>query len=185
MDSKILIAIVICLLCSSSAGFMVFKSTHNAPTTTEGPSSVAMEAPVIPQQPIVVTLPPPPPPTTSPPITTSPPARNTDVMVYAPGMPYVMYPPGYWGPRYQVPPVPRYPEMWWPERPKPIQPGGSFPELVGKDKDDAISYVMSTYPNMTVAAVRYGAPTPTDYRTDRFVLVYDAYTRKVVSAVIG
>jgi hypothetical protein len=56
---------------------------------------------------------------------------------------------------------------------------------MGKDKDDATAYVMSTYPNMHVAVVRYGAPMPTDYRTDRFVLVYDAYTRKVVGAAIG
>jgi hypothetical protein len=56
---------------------------------------------------------------------------------------------------------------------------------MGRDKDDATAYIMSTYPNMHVAVVRYGAAMPTDYRTDRFIIVYDAYTRKVVGAQIG
>lgn len=124
------------------------------------------------------------PPTTAAPVTSQPP-RNLDVMIYAPGNPYWVYPPGYYGPRYPVPPLPRYPQAWWPSRPRPIQPGGSFPELIGRDKDDAVAYVMSTYPNMTVSVVRYGAAMPSDYRPDRFTLVYDVYTRKVVGASIG
>jgi hypothetical protein len=56
---------------------------------------------------------------------------------------------------------------------------------MGKDKDDATAYIMSTYPNMHVAVVRYGAAMPSDARTDRFIIVYDAYTRKVVGAQIG
>lgn len=181
MNWKIVLIILVSLLCATSAGLMLYRSTQQPKKTDDDFVSMPSAAEV----PVVMATDPPtssPPP---PPVTTSPPARNTDVMIYAPGNPYVMFPGGYWGPRYRVPPVPAYPQPWWPPAPRPIQPGGSFPELMGRDKDDAIAYVLSTYPNMTTVAVRYGAPLPTDYRTDRFVLVYDAYTRKIVGASIG
>ena len=135
-------------------------------------------------EPVMLASPPAPVPTPMPTPTSQPP-RSTDIMIYSPGSPYVMYPPGYYGPRYPIPPTPQYPAAWWPNRPRPIQPGGSWPELMNRDKDDAVAYIMSTYPNMTVAAVRYGAAMPSDARQDRFVVVYDAWTRKVVGAQIG
>ena len=185
MNWKFLLVILVCLLCASSVGFVVFRSSSQKSDDDLLMADEITMTPVSETSPVVIASPSPPPPTEAPPVTTSPPARNTDVMIYAPGNPYVQFPGGYWGPRVPIPPIPAYPRGWWPQQPRPIQPGGSFPELMGRDKDDAVAYVMSTYPNMTTVAVRYGAPLPTDYRTDRFVLVYDAYTRKIVGASIG
>ena len=181
MDWKLVLVLCVCLLCCALASWFVYSSVIKAKTKTDEDQA---DNPNVMTAPVVLTPAPPMTTTEPPPVTTMPPARNTDVMIYAPGNPWVVYPPGYWGPRYAVP-APRFPAVWWPEQPRPVQPGGSWPELMGRDKDDAIAYVMSTYPNMTVAAVRYGAPLPQDYRTDRFVVVYDVYTRKVVGASIG
>lgn len=185
VDIKIMGVICLYLVCSSVATYVVIRQQRQNQERVINKNSV----PAYDQMPVYT--PPPPSATTTPvqttalPATPSPPPRNQDIMIYSPGYPYVLYPYGYYGPRYPVPPMPQYPQPWWPPRPRPVQPGGSFPELMKKDKDDAVSYLMSTYPNMTVAAVRYGAPSPSDSRHDRFIVVYDAWTRKVVDAKIG
>ena len=178
MDVKIIALVVVFLLCCSLAGFLVWRTMKSSSKQDKETPAVMM--PVPPPTP----SPSPSPPQTEPPLlTTAPPeTARPDVFVYAPGSWGYYHGGAYPG---GVPGIPRYHHRMWPEIPRPIQPGGSWPELMGKDKDDATAYVMSTYPNMHVAVVRYGAPMPTDYRTDRFVLVYDAYTRKVVGAAIG
>lgn len=176
MDKKLIALAVLLLVCSSIAAWVFMRSQGKTVTT------MAPLLPPMPLQPAPVPVP-----TETPTaITTAPPVPSRpDILLYAPGNPYWSYAPGYYGPRYPVPTVPQYPEAWWPVRPRPIQPGGSWPELMGKDYQDAAAYIMSTYPNMHVAMVRYGAPMPADARPDRFVVVYDAWTRKVVGAQIG
>lgn len=179
MDWKIVGLILLVLVCSSFASLVVMRM--NQKPATLPPVTIQQTVPAAP--PVVLTEAP----TEPPRVTTAPPtsAARADVMLYAPGSPYWAYAPGFYGPTYAVPPVPRYPKMWWPPAPRPIQPGGSWPELMGKDYQDAAAYVMSTYPNMHIAMVRYGAAMPADSRQDRFIIVYDAWTRKVVGAQIG
>ena len=180
MDIKIIAILVMCLLCVSIGIYFVFLK--------KPPAQDIIQSPVpIPQIPILMTDTPSPTPTA----TSAPPGTpGANVMLYAPGPPpypgypgYPAYPsyPGYPG----YPPVNPYWRPPYPVLPRPIQPGGSFSELIGRDKDDAVAYILSTYPNMTVAVVRYGGTMPSDARTDRFVVVYDVYTRKVVGAQIG
>lgn len=173
MNWKLVGLVLLVLVCSALTAVVVTRSrqktTPVAVPLTVGPPTTTTDAPII-----VTTAPPTPSPT---------PSARPDVLMYAPGtVPY--YWPGY-GPGYYAGPVNRYPKMYWPPAPRPIQPGGSWSELMGRDYQDAAAYVMSTYPNMHVAMVRYGAPMPTDARHDRFIIVYDAWTRKVVGAQIG
>jgi hypothetical protein len=169
MNWKLVALVVLVLVCSSVAAFVVMR-TQRQPVRT--PVQQPVVVPVT-EAPIMMM-------TTAPPATSPPPSTaRPDVLLYAPGTP-----PYYWPGTYAGP-VNRYPKAYWPPAPRPIQPGGSWSELMGRDYQDAAAYVMSTYPNMHVAMVRYGAPMPTDTRHDRFVIVYDAWTRKVVGAQIG
>ncbi len=170
MNWKLVGLVLLVLVCSSLAFFVVTRM-KKAPTTP-APTLAAVI------------------PVTAPPVTETPtpsptPSARPDVLLYAPGYPS----PGYYWPGYlpgtYAGPVNSYPRAYWPPKPRPIQPGGSWSELMGRDYQDAAAYVMSTYPNMHVAMVRYGAPMPTDTRSDRFIIVYDSYTRKVVGAQIG
>lgn len=183
MDTKIVALAVVAVLCCSLVIFFMVRPIMAGPKASNTVAPLSLPPQPLPQPQQVVAE------TTQPPMLTTAPPQNDmirpDVMLYAPGNPWWVYPPGSWGPRYPVAPTPPYPRQWWPTKPRPIQPGGSWPELMGRDKDDAVAYVMSTYPNMHVALVRYGAIMPADYRADRFTIVYDAWTRKVVGAQIG
>jgi hypothetical protein len=69
--------------------------------------------------------------------------------------------------------------------PSPLEPWGGFPDLLGMHRDAAVKYVYQTYPNLSVATIRYGHKMPADTRMDRMIIVYDAFTGNVVSAYIG
>ena len=168
MDVKVIALVCIVIICCCIVGYVAWNSMKKSAAVTvppPTPSPVTMAPQMTTEPPLL---------TTAPPHTVRP-----DTMLYAPGAQW-----GYWGGGYPGLP-PRYTRLAWPEKPRPIQPGGTWSELMGKDKDDATAYIMSTYPNMHVALVRYGAAMPEDYRTDRFIIVYDTYTRKVVGAQIG
>jgi len=119
-----------------------------------------------------------PPPTEAP--TEDPPTKEQTIMVYydALGRPY--YPTVY--ERYNFRRRHPYKHHY---HPSPLEPAGGFPDLLGMQKDKAVQYVMTTFPNLTVATVRYGHRMPADTRMDRMIIVYDAFTGQVVSAYIG
>lgn len=170
MNGKLIAIVVMCIVCVAVVAYMVLKGRQATPSSALPP----LPPPVVSAEvmmPVLST-------TTAP--TAAPTATTAPFLVYAPGYQY----PGYQYPGYQYPGH-QYPVRAWPNRPRPIQPGGSWTELMNRDKDDAVAYVMSTYPNMTVSVIQYGGPMPTDIRSDRFLIVYDAYTRKVVGARIG
>lgn len=179
MNWKLVALVVLVLVCSSVAAAVVTSSSQKMKRV----NVLTVAPPTATEAPIVLT--------TAPPASPPPGTTRPDVLLYAPGTtPYYWpgYAPGYapgYIPGTYAGPVNRYPNGYWPPAPRPIQPGGSWSELMGRDYQDAAAYVMSTYPNMHVAMVRYGAPMPTDARQDRFVIVYDAWTRKVVGAQIG
>lgn len=178
MDVKIIIAIVLVLLSSSVAAFLMLQNTKKK--DADPPMVVAPAAPAPAVAPAVAPAPAlAPPPTSAPPSPSPSPTPRPDVMLYSPAL---VSPPG-WYPR--MPLFPPHAASHYLPVPRPIQPGGAWPELMNRDKDDAVAYVMSTYPNMHVVVVRYGAPMPSDARADRFIIVYDAWTRKVVGASIG
>lgn len=64
-------------------------------------------------------------------------------------------------------------------------PGASWPVVVGRDRDIVSSWLMTTYPRLVVRSVPFGSPVAYDVRTDRLTVLYDPYTRRVVSARIG
>jgi hypothetical protein len=69
--------------------------------------------------------------------------------------------------------------------PSPLEPGGGFPDLINMKKDKAVEYVLQTYPNLSVSTVRYGDALPKDVRFDRMIIIYDAFSQRVVAAHIG
>ena len=103
--------------------------------------------------------------------------HNTIVIYDALGRPY--YPTVYEKYRYGI--SRGHPHYYYPT---PLEPGGSFPDLKGMDKDKAVSYVLQTYPNLHVATVRYGQALPKDVRMDRMLIVYDAWSNLVIEAHI-
>jgi len=123
-----------------------------------------------------------PPPTEQPTEEPTPPTKAQTILVYydALGRPY--YPTVYekYGRRHphRLP----YKRHYYPS---PLEPAGGFPDLLGMQKEKAVQYVMTTFPNLTVAPIRYGHRMPADTRMDRMIIVFDAFTGHVVSAYIG
>lgn len=69
--------------------------------------------------------------------------------------------------------------------PSPLEPGGGFPDLINMKKDKAVEYVLQTYPNLSVSTIRYGDALPKDVRFDRMIIIYEAFSQRVVAAHIG
>lgn len=66
-----------------------------------------------------------------------------------------------------------------------LVPGANFPGVVGKPRDFATSYIMTTYPRLVVRAIPYGSPVTYDVRKDRVTVLYDTFTNRVISARVG
>ncbi|MGA1563941.1 MAG: hypothetical protein ACO35C_04900 [Pontimonas sp.] len=66
-----------------------------------------------------------------------------------------------------------------------LVPGAHFPGLQGLRLDDATRLVMTSFPTLTVRAIQVGEPIAYQFRRDRLTLIYDGFTKRVVSARIG
>jgi len=66
-----------------------------------------------------------------------------------------------------------------------LVPGAHFPGLQGLRLDDAVRLVMTSFPTLTVRALRIGEPLSYEFRRDRLTIQYDSFTKRVVSARIG
>ena len=67
----------------------------------------------------------------------------------------------------------------------PLYPGASIDAVVGRKKDSATTYLMTTYPQLALRVVPYGTLVSYEPRSDRVTVVYDRYTERVISATIG
>lgn len=164
-------AAILCLLCVLVTAWMVRRGGPSMPA----PAPETVEPIAITNTTTI------PPPTETPTDDPPPPTKEQTILVYydALGRPY--YPTLYekHARRYSHHPYKRH------YHPSPLEPAGGFPDLLGMQRDKAVQYVMSTFPNLTVATVRYGHRMPADTRMDRMIIVYDAFTGQVVSAYIG
>jgi hypothetical protein len=66
-----------------------------------------------------------------------------------------------------------------------LVPGAHFPGLQGLRLDDAVRLVMTSFPMLTVRAIMVGDPVAYEFRRDRLTIIYDSFTKRVVSARIG
>jgi hypothetical protein len=66
-----------------------------------------------------------------------------------------------------------------------LVPGAHFPGLQGLRLEDAIRLVMTSFPMLTVRAIMVGEPIAYEFRRDRLTIIYDSFTKRVVSARIG
>lgn len=164
---------VLCLVSVVIATFMMRRSAgENTPAVEYNPPPVPLTN--------TTTIPPAAPEETD--YTTSEPPTKTQVMLVqydALGRPY--YPTIY---ERHLRHRPHHHKRHY-HHPSPLEPWGGFPDLLGMHRDAAVKYVYQTYPNLTVATVRYGHKMPADTRMDRMIIVYDAFTGNVVSAYIG
>jgi hypothetical protein len=67
----------------------------------------------------------------------------------------------------------------------PLYPGGNIDAVVGRKKDAATLYLMTTYPSLALRVVSHGTLVTYEARSDRVTVVYDPYTERVISAIIG
>jgi hypothetical protein len=66
-----------------------------------------------------------------------------------------------------------------------VVPGASWPILTGRPRDQVVGWLMNTYPTLVVRTVPQTSYVMYDARDDRITVVYDPYTRNVLSARIG
>ena len=66
-----------------------------------------------------------------------------------------------------------------------LVPGAHFPGLQGLRLNDAVRLVMTSFPMLTVRAIMVGEPIAYQFRRDRLTIIYDSFTKRVVSARIG
>lgn len=66
-----------------------------------------------------------------------------------------------------------------------IVPGASWPILVGRPRDQVVTWLLTTYPTLTLRTVPATTTITYAARDDRITVAYDPYTRQVVSARIG
>lgn len=66
-----------------------------------------------------------------------------------------------------------------------IVPGASWPILVGRPRDQVVTWLLTSYPTLTLRTLPATTTITYAARDDRITVVYDPYTRQVVSARIG
>lgn len=170
MKTAVIVSVVITVvLLLGFAAYFIMKRPASTP------------APKVEIQPPLIELTQPPVPTAAPPQTSPPPSQTTPSFVKD-----VMYVPEY---RYGLAPLPPPPPPGWVAHgyvpSVELIPGAAWPTLVGRNRDTAVSYIMTTYPRMTVRAIPYGSPVTYSTRSDRVTIAYDPHTRRVINARIG
>lgn len=150
--------VLVCLCVTSSAAFM-FRDTDSV----EGTVSIKRTESVPPTEP---------PTPTETPTPTPEPTPSTPQLVQMNGITILhqrvpLLDLGYSGERYH------------------LVPGAHFPGLQGLRLEDAIRLVMTSFPMLTVRAIMVGEPIAYEFRRDRLTIIYDSFTKRVVSARIG
>lgn len=124
---------------------------------------------------------PPPATTAPPPATTAPPPRLEQYPLYS------MSAFDYYG-NVIAPLPPPPPPGWYISTNMPsfqLVPGAAWPFLHGRHKDDAIAWLLTTYPALRVRVIPYGSMISYEMRNDRISVQYDPYTQRVINARIG
>jgi hypothetical protein len=165
VSKTVIIVLIVVLLCCSCTFYYIRKSK---PIVTPPPIVVPPPPPPPPppSQPLIETAPAPPPP---PPATAAPTQAPTNLMVYQNNFLPPQIPAHYDGD----------------EATYMLIPGANFPGVVGQQKDDATTYIISTFPRLQVRALPYNTPIQYEVRRDRVTLLYDPYTNRVISARVG
>jgi hypothetical protein len=169
MNTKIIVGIVVCLVLLSSSGAFAYMKKRDADAAVKlqeeeaaAAYSAATAAAAAAAAATAATA------TSTPPATSTPtPAqKSTTQIVYM----YNDGPPSHGGSG---------------PRRMPLYPGASIDAVVGRKKDSATTYLMTTYPQLALRVVPYGTLVTYEPRSDRVTVVYDRYTERVISATIG